>query len=179
MLVISALAGAYIVATFTSTGLAKLRRRKVATIGLISEGVIPGGLAYITVLCISAIELTIAILVITAISAFMVGLLTACLFLTFGIYRILSTVITGRVACSCAGVAHGSKVNASTISGAVFASLIQAAIAFAWAFSPASSGEQIELFLAFVATIPFAVFCIGLIPTRGKSSSDVTGSAVT
>ncbi|GAB3968853.1 hypothetical protein GCM10029978_039060 [Actinoallomurus acanthiterrae] len=179
MLAISALSGAYLVGTFTSTGLAKLRRRKAATIGLISEAVIPEKFAHITVLCLSTLELTITTLVVMGIDAFMVGLLTAVIFFIFGIYRSLSAVKTGRISCSCAGTARRSNASISKISGMLFASLVQAAIACIWAFDPISPNGKAEVFLTFVAIIPVALFCIGFIPERRKSAGDAAGSATT
>jgi hypothetical protein len=161
--VISAGAGAYLVATFTATGLAKLRSRRAAAAGLISENVIAPAFAAATVVGISAIELILALLCITDTQTFAIGIFAAALFLSFGAYRVLSTIRTGRVSCSCTGAVRSSQVTVPDILGALSASLTQAAIACAWALSSPPSQTTLEVFLALVALIPLTAFCAGII----------------
>nr|WP_261575402.1 MauE/DoxX family redox-associated membrane protein [Frankia gtarii] len=138
----------YLVVTFTSTGLAKLRRRKLAEVGIIREGTIPAKLASTAVVCLSVIELALAVLVISAVDTFAIGISTAILFLSFGIYRMTSAIRTGLLSCSCAGGARISKATIMGTLGVLASSLIQGAIALLWAFRPSQGGWYIQAFLA-------------------------------
>jgi hypothetical protein len=171
MLAVSAIVGAYTVATFTSTGLAKLTRHKAASVGLLTEAVVPESLARTTVLCVSALELILAVLFVTTVQVFAVGIFTAVLFLAFGAYRILSTIRTGRISCSCAGSARSRNASLPGILGMLFAALVQSGIACVWAFSPPPHGGTIKVFLALVALIPFTAYGIGIISARRAVST--------
>lgn len=159
--VFAALAGAYLVVTLSSTGLAKLRHRRAGAVSLIAERVIPGGVAYVAIIAISITELTVATSVAVVIRPLIVGFIAAGMFLAFGIYRILSSVRTGRVSCSCAGVARSHAISATEILGVIVASTIQVAAACAWAFLATPGSELLRGLLVIVGAIPIAFYLMG------------------
>src|SRR4051794_40036942 len=101
MHVASVIAGLYLVATFTATGLAKLRRQQGTKAGILTEGVISPRLVPIVVVGLPLVELTLASLVAVGVDPLAVGVSIASLFTAFCIYRMASAVRTGRISCNC------------------------------------------------------------------------------
>lgn len=166
MYVISMVAGVYLVATFTATGLAKLRRRKGVEAGILAEGIISRTVAPAVVVGLSLIELTIASLVATGVKPFAVGIMTASIFSVFCFYRLISAIKTGRISCSCAGSPRSSKASILGASGVITSSLIQAGVGVLWALGSGSHSPLTRTLMMLVEVGLVATYLAGTLAQR-------------
>ncbi|MFI7231125.1 MauE/DoxX family redox-associated membrane protein [Nonomuraea angiospora] len=173
--IIREVAGCYLVVTLTATGLAKLRSWRRASTSVTLEGIIPRRMALPIIIAVSTTELTLATLFVTGWYPVVVGYVTACVFLSFGAYKIVVAARTGNVPCSCSGTSRAYRATRPDILGAVAASLIQASLACAWAFMPESGEMLFRLPLLIAFTAPIAVFLVGRYLHRERPTSASSG----
>lgn len=152
--------GCYLAVTLAATGLAKLRSWRTASTGLIIEQIIPRGIAVQTVIAVSVAELSLAALIAVGRLSMLVGCLTAFTFLGFGGYKLAVSIRTGNTSCSCHGATRAYRATRSGVLGTVVASLIQAGLAFVWAFAPGSRAAAFEVLVVIAFVVPFAALLV-------------------
>jgi hypothetical protein len=155
-------AGLYLAITLATTGLAKLRSWRATSTGLIVEKVVPRSIVAPTVIAVSVIELSLAAFFAIGWYRVAVGCVTAFTFLCFGAYKVAVSIRMGIVPCSCYGASKTYRATRPGVLAALTASLIQAALACTWAFTPGDRKAVFALLVVGAFTVPVAVFLIRL-----------------
>jgi len=136
------LIGLYLVVTLVATSLAKLKNWRMSALGVLWEKVISARLAAATIIVVSVVELSLAAGLTLGRTPFLAGYATAALFLSFGCYRLAVAAKTSFITCTCAGNIRMNQATFPAMIGMVFASVVQAGLAWAWAFLGSAEHES-------------------------------------
>ena len=165
------IAAFYLVFTLAATGLAKAKSWRWASIGIMSERVVPRGFAVPVTVALVVVELLLAALIAIGVLPTIVDLLTAGLFALFGIYKIAVGLRRGVSGCSCAGVSMAHIATPSGAAANVLASLIQAAFGFLYASVSQAEGSLLTVLPALVLQRHLAVRVVGVGRDGGSGRS--------
>lgn len=125
-----ALIAGYLAFTLSATALAKLKEMRTALIGVQRERVMPSWAAGPLVAVLIAVEFSVATLLMCGTAATATAYSTAVLFALFAAYRAAVAVKTKSLTCSCAGKIRTDPASFPSVTGAIAACLIMAALAF-------------------------------------------------
>lgn len=169
----------YLVLTLSATGIAKARNWREASIVVASERLIPRRLAATSIAAVTTVELLLATLVATRFMPRVVGAVVATMFLVFGGYKLIAGLKRGILGCACAGSQTVYKATVPGVVATCLASLIQAAVAFVYAFTPPVSGSLLlDTLLLGALALPITMYlCRALGDAREIKASRLTSAA--
>lgn len=167
----AAIGGAYIILTFSSTSLAKLRNWRSASLILVRQRIIPVGMTVIVTVAVAATEATVALLIAFQLSPLITGCLAAVLFMLFAVYRLVVAAKAESTECPCVGSAAGhGPVTEGAVIAVVLTGLLQIALSCLWAIAGHDVSMWGKLLGLAVWLLPFAVLLVGLM-ARSISAS--------
>jgi hypothetical protein len=169
-----ALVASYLIATLGATALAKLKNRRIVSVSIQREGVIPAGVAPVFTGMLVTVEFLLATLLTFGAAPAATDFAAAALFVSFAGYRVMVAIKTKSLTCSCAGTIQTDPASFPSVGGAGFACLILAALACTLAFVGRPAGYPVN-FLAIAAWIsPFVSLAAGARPRhRGPNTGEV------
>jgi hypothetical protein len=172
---ISTLIVAYLVATLSTTGLAKLANLSTVQVGLLRERIVPAGAVAVVAAGVSLVELVIAGLLVLRVLRveLLVGL--AALFVLFALYHVAVGVKTRTVMCSCAGELRSGPGSLAAIAGSTLSCVVLAALAVAAATTNPSPGALAGAVVAVAFATPFAVLFAAMTSRALRPSADDVG----
>lgn len=154
------LIASYLIVTLGSTALAKAKNYRVASIGVQREMIIPARVAAVIIISLVIFEFALATLLMIGSATVVTGFATGALFVVFAAYRLLVSLKTKSLTCSCAGTIRTDPASVPSVAGASLACIIMAALGFIIAFL--GRAEYPDNFLAVAAWIaPIVSFAAG------------------
>jgi hypothetical protein len=169
--ILRTLIASYLIATLGATALAKLRNRRVSSVGMQRERVIPARAAPAVIVTVAFAELSLATLLMLGAAPVATGIATAALFVLFAGYRLVVAARTKYLMCSCAGTIRADPASLPAVVGASLACLILAALACMLVVLGQPAGYPLNL-LAIAAWIaPPAILVMGA--RRGSRGSSI------
>lgn len=155
------LVASYLIATLGATALAKLKNRRVVSVSIQREGVIPLGVASAFTVMLIIVEYSLATLLTIGAAPAVTDFAAVALFMSFAAYRVMVAVKTKSLTCSCSGIIQTHPASFPSVSGSGLACLILAVLACTLILVGKPAGYPLNV-LAVVAWIsPFVVLAAG------------------
>jgi hypothetical protein len=163
---VEAVIGAYLIITLAATSLAKLRTWRSSSLALLRQTAVPAIAAVIVIIGVSAVEILLATLLMLGADPAVVGSVTGCLFVIFGIYRIIITLRTQSLTCVCAGDVRFDPATPRELTAIVVAVMAQASLAGTWVLLGSTYGSGIQPLGVAAWATPFIVLMIARLSSR-------------
>src|ERR1022692_1544236 len=143
--ILRTLIASYLIATLGATALAKFKNRRVSSVGILREKVIPARVAPAIIITVALAEFLLATLLMLGAEPVATGFAAAALFVLFAGYRLMVAVRTRSLMCSCAGTIRTDPASLPAVVGAILACLIMAALACMLVFLGQPDGYPVNL----------------------------------